>query len=74
MRLDVRINVFDREFHVHSVVLRLYSNFFRKLLDYTDQNPAPGMDGFLYDYVSVMSPDRGWRLDLAKKVCISWNL
>ncbi|TVY18351.1 hypothetical protein LARI1_G004430 [Lachnellula arida] len=37
---DVRLVVFDQEFHVHSVVLKLYSAFFRKFLDSPDKATA----------------------------------
>jgi len=29
---DVRLDVFDQQFHVHSVALKLHSNFFRVFL------------------------------------------
>jgi hypothetical protein len=34
---DVRLTVFDKEFHVHSVLLKLHSAFFRKFLDSPDK-------------------------------------
>jgi len=34
---DVRLMVFDREFQVHSVLLKLHSAFFRKFLDSPDK-------------------------------------
>ncbi|TVY41344.1 hypothetical protein LOCC1_G005649 [Lachnellula occidentalis] len=37
---DVRLMVFDQEFHVHSVILKLYSAFFRKFLDSPDKVAA----------------------------------
>ncbi|KAL5314543.1 hypothetical protein ACEPPN_017183 [Leptodophora sp. 'Broadleaf-Isolate-01'] len=66
MKTDVRIRVFEREFHVHSVVLRLYSAFFRTFLDSADKGPVSGEGQFRYDYVSVLDPDGGWGLEVAK--------
>ncbi|EKD18166.1 uncharacterized protein L3040_007660 [Drepanopeziza brunnea f. sp. 'multigermtubi'] len=69
MQTDVRIRVFEREFHVHSVVLRLYSAFFRTFLDSADKEETEAEKGsWRYDYVSVMDPDGGWGLEAAKKV------
>lgn len=68
MKTDVRIRVFEREFHVHSVVLRLYSAFFRTFLDSADKGPVSGEGQFRYDYVSVLDPDGGWGLEVAKPV------
>lgn len=34
---DVRLKVFNTEFHVHSTILKLYSAFFRKFLDSPDK-------------------------------------
>jgi len=69
MKTDVRIRVFEREFHVHSVVLRLYSAFFRTFLDSADKGTVTGEGHFRYDYVSVLDPDGGWGLEVAKPVC-----
>ncbi|KAG4419550.1 hypothetical protein IFR04_007344 [Cadophora malorum] len=66
MKTDVRIRVFEREFHVHSVVLRLYSAFFRTFLDSADKGTVTGEGHFRYDYVSVLDPDGGWGLEVAK--------
>lgn len=34
---DIRLVVFDQEFHAHSTLLKLHSAFFRKFLDSTDK-------------------------------------
>lgn len=69
MQADVRIRIFEREFHVHSIVLRLYSAFFRTSLDSADKGESGSERGsWRYDYVSVMDPDGGWGLEVAKKV------
>ncbi len=70
MKTDVRVRVFEREFHVHSVVLKLYSAFFRTLLDSADKK-SKDRDverRFRYDYTSVLDPDGGWGLEAAKTV------
>ncbi|KAH7403259.1 hypothetical protein BKA64DRAFT_641261 [Cadophora sp. MPI-SDFR-AT-0126] len=36
---DVRLVVFDQELHVHSILLKLYSAYFRKFLDSPDKTP-----------------------------------
>lgn len=36
---DVRLVVFDQEFHVHSILLKLHSAYFRKFLDSPDKAP-----------------------------------
>ncbi|KAH6711270.1 hypothetical protein BKA61DRAFT_577729 [Leptodontidium sp. MPI-SDFR-AT-0119] len=36
---DVRLTVFDQDFHVHSVLLKIHSAFFRKFLDSPDKVP-----------------------------------
>ncbi|KAL2063703.1 hypothetical protein VTL71DRAFT_5508 [Oculimacula yallundae] len=66
MKTDVRIRVFDREFHCHSVVLRLYSAFFRTFLDSAEKQSMNGESQFRYDYVSVTDPDGGWGLEAAR--------
>ena len=38
LKPDVSLKVFKVEFHVHSVLLRLHSAFFRKFLDSADKN------------------------------------
>src|SRR6187402_2341564 len=42
LKPDVRLMVFDEEFHVHSVLLKLHSAFFRKFLDSPDKYPPTG--------------------------------
>ncbi|PVH87079.1 hypothetical protein DL98DRAFT_355713, partial [Cadophora sp. DSE1049] len=36
---NVRLVVFDQEFHVHSILLKLHSAYFRKFLDSPDKAP-----------------------------------
>lgn len=37
LKPDTRLTVFDQEFHVHSIILKLKSAFFRKFLDSPDK-------------------------------------
>ncbi|PBP16491.1 hypothetical protein BUE80_DR012781 [Diplocarpon rosae] len=69
IKTDVRIRVFEREFHVHSPVLRLYSAFFRTILGSTDTGLTEDheTETWRYDFVSVLDPDGGWGLEIAKK-------
>ena len=60
---DVRLTVFGREFHVHSIVLKLHSNFFRKFLDAGNKTATPASSLFQYDYVSVLDDDGTWGLE-----------
>lgn len=48
---DVRLAVFDQEFHVHSVLLKLNSAFFRKFLDSPDKasHSSQVLGTFKYD-------------------------
>ncbi len=57
---DTRLVVFKREFHVHSVILRLYSGFFRKFLDSNTEKKAFSSDiksSFYYEYVAKDDSD-----------------
>lgn len=54
-KTDVKLVVFEKEFHVHSIVLRLYSGFFRNALDVIDReggSMAPTRR-FRYEFGSV---------------------
>jgi hypothetical protein len=70
LKPDVRLLVFKQEFHVHSVILKLHSNYFRKFLDSPDKKKASVSALFRYVYVSVVDEDDHlWALDIAAKVC-----
>ena len=60
---DVRLTVFGQEFHVHSIILKLQSNFFGKFLDSGDKAATPPSSLFQYDYVSVSDDDGTWGLE-----------
>jgi hypothetical protein len=61
---DVRLGVFNAEFHVHSVVLKMHSAFFFKFLDSPDKaspaTVAPGV--FKYEWVTKIDEDGSWSL------------
>jgi hypothetical protein len=57
LKPDVRLTICGQEFHVHSVILKLHSNFFRKFLDSPDKEAAPASSPFKYDHVSVIDAD-----------------
>jgi hypothetical protein len=67
LKPDVRIKVFDQEFHVHSVVLKLHSAFFRRFLDVEDRASSYSKT-FRYDYISCVDVDGGWGLEAATEV------
>lgn len=67
--IDTKLQVFDIEFHVHSVILKLHSKFFRTFLDSLDKVPAPTSACFRYDYDTVVDQDgKSWGLEVASKV------
>jgi poly-beta-hydroxyalkanoate depolymerase len=72
--VDVQLNVFGQEFRVHSIILRLYSAYFRKFLDSADKKSAPNSVVFIYEYVSVVDDDGEWGLEAANLVCIYYSL
>lgn len=68
---DTRIKVFKKEYHVHSLILKLYSAYFRKFLDSPEKIPALAEAIFKYDYISVVDDDGSWALDPVSKVVSS---
>lgn len=64
---DVSLMVFDQDFHVNSVVLKLYSAYFRKFLDSAEKN-GPLSGQFAYKYTTVVDPDGMWALEPVAKV------
>ncbi|TVY21572.1 hypothetical protein LARI1_G000514 [Lachnellula arida] len=64
---DVRLRVFHQPFHVHSIVLKLHSNYFRKFLDSPDKSDGPASASFQYEYTTVVDEDGDWGLEAADK-------
>jgi hypothetical protein len=63
LKADVRLRVLDTDLHVHSVILKLYSIFFRKFLDSPDKEGSfPGSAEFKYEWVTKIDEDGSWHL------------
>jgi hypothetical protein len=65
LKHDVRLKVFDIDFHVHSVILKLYSGFFRKFLD-SPEKKIPASADFAYEWVTQIDEDGSWHLICAE--------
>ncbi|KAF8848281.1 hypothetical protein BDZ45DRAFT_810907 [Acephala macrosclerotiorum] len=62
LKPDVRLKVFDTsEYHVHSVLLKLYSGFFLKFLD-SPEKKVPASPDFTYEWVTQVDDDSSWHL------------
>lgn len=61
---DLLLQVFNQSFHVHSVMLKFHSEFFRKFLDSADKDKkAPPSDpNFKYVWIAKLDPDGRWHL------------
>ncbi|TVY39552.1 hypothetical protein LOCC1_G004464 [Lachnellula occidentalis] len=70
LKPDTRLMVFEQEFHVHSTILKLHSNYFRQFLDSPDKTGAPASALFQYEYVSVVDEDGTWALESTEKATI----
>lgn len=59
---NTRITVFGREFHVHSVILKLHCGYFNTFIEPRNEapvaEPAPGT--FKYEYVTKVDKDGSW--------------
>lgn len=63
---DVRLKVFDVvEFHVHSVLLKMHSAFFRAFLD-SPEKIVPASTEFKYEWVTKFDNDGSWHLVAAQ--------
>jgi hypothetical protein len=73
---DVRLGVFDAEFHVHSVVLKMHSAFFFKFLDSPDKIPAAAVapGPFKYEWVTKIDEDGSWSLVDARSIEVRINV
>jgi hypothetical protein len=68
LKPDVRLVVFKTEYHVHFLILKLHSNYFRKFLDSPDKEAAPASAQFRYDYTSVIDDAGIWALEPTAQV------
>lgn len=64
---DTTLEVHGRIFHVHSVILKLYSAYFRKFMDSADKQTNP-IFPLRYEYVTVVDADNFWGLEAKSKV------
>ncbi|TGO45071.1 hypothetical protein BCON_0426g00020 [Botryotinia convoluta] len=62
--VDVKLSIFDElQLHVHSVVLKLHSAFFRRFLDSPDKDGKDKNTGsFKYEWATVYDDDGSWSL------------
>ncbi|CAG8979715.1 hypothetical protein HYALB_00013405 [Hymenoscyphus albidus] len=63
---DMKIKVFEAEFHVHSAMIKLYSGYFRKFLDPSNKPPRPELPqgSFKYEWITVVDEGgAGWCLE-----------
>jgi hypothetical protein len=70
LNADVRLRVFNTEFHVHSVVLKMHPAFFFKFLDSLDKPPTNpvGPRDFKYEWVTKIDEDGSWPLVDARPI------
>ncbi|TGO52161.1 hypothetical protein BOTNAR_0332g00010 [Botryotinia narcissicola] len=63
-KVDVKLSVFDGlQLHVHSVILKLHSAFFRRFLDPPGRDEKDENTGsFKYEWVTVYDDDGSWSL------------
>jgi hypothetical protein len=67
--VDTHLKVFNREFYVHSIILKMHSKFFRTFMDSADKTPAPASARIKYDYDAVVDSDgETWGLEAVAKV------
>jgi hypothetical protein len=74
LQSDLRLQVFETMFHVHSVILKLHSEFFFKFLDSPEKiTPAVLIaQGFKYEWATKVYQDgEGWGLVDARSVEVS---
>lgn len=60
---DVRLKIFDDlELHVHSIILKLNSAFFRKFLDSPEKQHVKSTAPFTYEWATEIDDDGTWSL------------
>lgn len=57
LKPDVRIRVLDKSYHVHFIILKLHSNYFRRFLDSPERQGTRASADFQYEYVAVFDGD-----------------
>jgi len=63
-KVDIRFQVFQQVFHVHSVLLKIHSSYFLKFLDSLSNLNRPSVPegNFPYEWVTKIESDGGWAL------------
>ncbi|CAG8962365.1 hypothetical protein HYFRA_00014162 [Hymenoscyphus fraxineus] len=59
---DVHLQVFDQQFHAHSMALKMNSEFFRSFFDSADKNQPASDPEFKYMWVTKVDDDGSWSL------------
>ncbi|KAE8448673.1 hypothetical protein EG329_009099 [Mollisiaceae sp. DMI_Dod_QoI] len=73
LKNDVRFKVYGKfEYHLHSVVLKLHSAFFRRFLDSPEKSDDPASSEFQYEYVSV-EDEQGWLVEPRREPSSPWS-
>ncbi|CAG8980149.1 hypothetical protein HYALB_00013504 [Hymenoscyphus albidus] len=73
MHPDVHLQVFDQQFHVHSMALKMHSEFFRSFFDSADKNQPASDPEFKYMWVTKVDDDGNWSLVWEHaKVCLNY--
>ncbi|TGO39697.1 hypothetical protein BHYA_0049g00330 [Botrytis hyacinthi] len=69
-KVDVKLSVFDGlQLHVHSVILKLHSAFFRRFLDPPGRDDKDENTGsFKYEWVTLYDDDGSWSLFDARNI------
>ncbi|CAG8955888.1 hypothetical protein HYFRA_00008738 [Hymenoscyphus fraxineus] len=67
--VDTLLSALGQDYHVHSSILKLHSNYFRKFLDSPDKSGKPASPQFRYHYVTVIDRDdaKAWFLESSEK-------
>lgn len=66
LKPDVRLKLFrTSEYHVHSVLLKIHSGFFRAFLD-SPEKEFPASSKFAYGWVTELDDEGGWHLVAAQ--------
>lgn len=63
---DIRLNVLGVEYHLHSVILKVY---FRRFLDSADKTKKPSSSRFRYEYTSVIDAE-----EVSNADAVAWSL
>lgn len=74
MKPDVRLDIFGQHIHVHSLILKLHSHYFRKFLDSPEKSGERASADFQYEYAAAIDDDGSWALEPVDEVSKAWVL